>query len=35
MIRDDLKTALVSAMKSGDKAATQTLRMIKIGRAHV
>ena len=28
MIRDDLKTALVSAMKSGDKAATQTMRMI-------
>ena len=28
MIRDDLKTALVSAMKSGDKAGTQTLRMI-------
>jgi uncharacterized protein YqeY len=28
MIRDELKTALVSAMKSGDKAGTQTLRMI-------
>lgn len=28
MIRDDLKTALVGAMKSGDKAGTQTLRMI-------
>ncbi|MCY7281064.1 MAG: GatB/YqeY domain-containing protein [Sphingomonas bacterium] len=28
MIRDDLKTALVSAMKSGDKAGTQTMRMI-------
>lgn len=28
MIRDDLKAALVSAMKSGDKAGTQTLRMI-------
>ena len=28
MIRDDLKVALVSAMKSGDKAGTQTLRMI-------
>ena len=28
MIRDDLKTALVSAMKSGDKAGTQTLRMV-------
>ena len=28
MIRDDLKTALVSAMKSGDKAGTQTMRMV-------
>ena len=28
MIRDDLKTALVSAMKSGDKSGTQTMRMI-------
>ena len=28
MIRDDIKAALVSAMKSGDKAGTQTLRMI-------
>ena len=28
MIRDDLKTALVSAMKSGDKVGTQTMRMI-------
>ena len=28
MIRDDLKAALVSAMKSGDKAGTQTMRMI-------
>ena len=28
MIRDELKTALVSAMKSGDKAGTQTLRLI-------
>ena len=29
MIRDDLKSATVTAMKSGDKAATQTLRMIQ------
>jgi uncharacterized protein YqeY len=28
MIRDDIKAALVSAMKSGDKAGTQTMRMI-------
>ena len=28
MIRDDIKAALVSAMKSGDKAGTSTLRMI-------
>ena len=29
MIRDDIKAALVSAMKSGDKAATQTLRLVQ------
>ena len=29
MIRDDIKAALVTAMKSGDKAATQTLRLIQ------
>ena len=29
MIRDDLKTALVTAMKSGDKAGTATLRLIQ------
>ena len=29
MIRDDLKTALVSAMKSGDKAAVGTMRMLQ------
>ena len=29
MIRDDIKAALVSAMKSGDKAATQTIRMVQ------
>ena len=29
MIRDDLKTALVSAMKSGDKAGNGTLRLIQ------
>jgi uncharacterized protein len=29
MIRDDIKTALVTAMKSGDKAATGTLRLIQ------
>jgi uncharacterized protein YqeY len=29
MIRDDIKTALVSAMKGGDKAAAQTLRLIQ------
>ena len=28
MIRDDIKAALVSAMKGGDKDATQTLRLI-------
>jgi uncharacterized protein YqeY len=28
MIRDDIKAALVAAMKGGDKAATQTLRLI-------
>ncbi len=28
MIRDDIKAALVSAMKGGDKATTQTLRMV-------
>jgi uncharacterized protein YqeY len=28
MIRDDIKAALVGAMKSGDKAGTQTLRLI-------
>jgi uncharacterized protein YqeY len=29
MIRDDIKTATVTAMKSGDKAATGTLRLIQ------
>ncbi len=29
MIRDDIKAALVSAMKSGDKAATGTVRLIQ------
>jgi len=29
MIRDDIKAALVSAMKSGDKAATATLRLVQ------
>ncbi len=29
MIRDDLKTATVTAIKSGDKAGTQTLRLIQ------
>jgi uncharacterized protein YqeY len=29
MIRDDIKAALVSAMKSGDKAGTATLRLIQ------
>ena len=29
MIRDDLKTALVTAMKGGDKAGTATLRLIQ------
>ncbi len=28
MIRDDIKTALVGAMKGGDKAGTQTIRLI-------
>jgi len=29
MIRDDIKAALVTAMKSGDKAGTQTLRLVQ------
>jgi uncharacterized protein len=29
MIRDDIKAALVSAMKSGDKARTATLRLVQ------
>ena len=29
MIRDDIKTALISAMKGGDKDSTQTIRMIQ------
>lgn len=29
MIRDDIKTALVTAMKSGDKASTGTLRLVQ------
>src|SRR5919112_2956716 len=29
MIRDDIKTALVTAMKSGDKDATGTLRLVQ------
>ena len=29
MIRDDIKTALVTAMKGGDKAGTQTIRLIQ------
>jgi hypothetical protein len=29
MIRDDIKAALVTAMKSGDKARTETLRLIQ------
>lgn len=29
MIRDDIKTALIGAMKGGDKAATQTIRLIQ------
>ena len=29
MIRDDIKTALVAAMKSGDKASTGTIRLIQ------
>src|SRR3954466_15611112 len=28
MIRDDIKTATISAMKSGDKDTTQTLRLV-------
>ncbi len=29
MIRDDIKAALVGAMKGGDKASTQTLRLVQ------
>jgi len=29
MIRDDIKTALVSAMKGGDKQSTATIRLIQ------
>src|SRR5215213_3806638 len=29
MIRDDIKTALVTAMKGGDKAATGTIRLVQ------
>ncbi|MEA3066247.1 MAG: uncharacterized protein QOJ27_2708, partial [Sphingomonadales bacterium] len=29
MIRDDIKAALVSAMKSGDKPRTATIRLIQ------
>ena len=29
MIRDDIKTALVTAMKGGDKAGTQTIRLVQ------
>ena len=29
MIRDDIKAALVTAMKGGDKAGTQTLRLVQ------
>ncbi|HEX8380666.1 MAG TPA: GatB/YqeY domain-containing protein, partial [Allosphingosinicella sp.] len=29
MIRDDIKAALVTAMKSGDKARTATIRLIQ------
>ena len=29
MIRDELKAALIAAMKGGDKPATQTIRMIQ------
>ena len=29
MIRDDIKAALVTAMKSGDKARTGTIRLIQ------
>jgi hypothetical protein len=29
MIRDDIKTATITAMKSGDKETTQTLRMVQ------
>jgi uncharacterized protein YqeY len=31
MIRDDIKAALVTAMKSGDKARTATLRLVQAG----
>ncbi|MGH6783247.1 MAG: GatB/YqeY domain-containing protein [Sphingomicrobium sp.] len=31
MIRDDIKTALVSAMKSGDKATVAALRLVQAG----
>ena len=31
MIRDDIKAALITAMKSGDKAGTATLRLIQSG----
>ena len=29
MIRDDIKAALVAAMKGGDKAATGTIRLVQ------
>jgi len=29
MIRDDIKNALVSAMKGGDRESTQTIRLIQ------
>ena len=29
MIRDDIKAALIGAMKGGDKAGTQTIRLIQ------
>ena len=29
MIRDDIKAALIGAMKSGDKASVQTIRMLQ------
>jgi uncharacterized protein len=29
MIRDDIKAALIGAMKGGDKAATQTIRLVQ------